>query len=158
MNWYSIIEQWGLLYIGSLAVHVCYVMPCLVLSLVVSWQSSMNDIVYCSVPRRLLVASTVFSTEDEVTWSRRARWLVLQCSSSRHTCLSTSPSVCLLSTVIVCLSVISYNTRNCHSWLKKFPKRLNCIFQLFVVKFTAIHLCVCCEVLLTLDGHHSSSM
>jgi len=54
------------------------------------------DGVCCSVPRAQLVASTVFWTEDEVTSLRRTRWLALRCLSSRHTCPSTSPSVCVL--------------------------------------------------------------
>jgi len=50
----------------------------------------------CSVPSQLLAASTVFSTGNEVTCLRKLKSLVLQCSSSRLTCLSMSPSVCFV--------------------------------------------------------------
>ena len=49
--------------------------------------------VYSSVLKVPSVASTVFWTEDEAMWLRRARSWALRCSSSGHTCPSTSPSV-----------------------------------------------------------------
>merc|ERR1711902_151434 len=56
----------------------------------VSWSLSIKS--KSSVPRTLWAASTVCSTEGEVTCSRRPRPPAPPCSWSRRTCPSTSPS------------------------------------------------------------------